>query len=188
MGLQALNHPSVFAFLHVPVQAGSDNVLCAMKREYTAAQFCQVADTLLAAVPKLTLATDIICGFPGETDADHAETLALVQKYRFAVCHISQFYPRPGTPAARMKKVGPCGSVLQANRGLMPQDRPLSLHFQYSATKCCRCRSTAPLCHTGVSFAIGHAHPRRSVYRQCLATYVAKVRRPKGCNLSAHAH
>ena len=106
--LQALNHPSVFAFLHVPVQSGSDAVLDAMKREYTAAEFCTVADTLLALVPDLQLATDIICGFPGETEADHAETLALVQRYRFAVCHISQFYPRPGTPAARMKKVGCC--------------------------------------------------------------------------------
>lgn len=102
---QALNHPSVCAFLHVPVQSGSDAVLGAMKREYTAAEFCMVADTLLAAVPRLQLATDIICGFPGETEADHADTLALVARYRFAVCHISQFYSRPGTPAARMKKV-----------------------------------------------------------------------------------
>lgn len=105
LGLQALNHPSVFAFLHIPVQSGSDAVLGAMKREYTAAEFCRVADTLLAAVPGLQLATDIICGFPGETEADHQQTLALVARYRLAVCHISQFYSRPGTPAARMKKV-----------------------------------------------------------------------------------
>lgn len=103
--LQALKHPSVFAFLHVPVQSGSDAVLSSMKREYTAAEFCQVADTLLAAVPGLQLATDIICGFPGETESDHAATMSLIQRYRFAVCHISQFYSRPGTPAARMKKV-----------------------------------------------------------------------------------
>ncbi|KAK9810648.1 hypothetical protein WJX73_007467 [Symbiochloris irregularis] len=102
---QALNHPRVYAFLHVPVQSGSDAVLGAMKREYTAAEFCKVADTLLAAVPGLQLATDIICGFPGETDADHQDTLDLVAQYRFAVCHISQFYSRPGTSAARMKKV-----------------------------------------------------------------------------------
>ena len=62
---QALNHPAVFAYLHVPVQSGSDAVLGAMRREYTAAEFCRVADTLLAAVPGLQLATDIICGFPG---------------------------------------------------------------------------------------------------------------------------
>ena len=62
---QALNHPAVYAYLHVPVQSGSDAVLGAMRREYTAAEFCRVADTLLAAVPGLQLATDIICGFPG---------------------------------------------------------------------------------------------------------------------------
>ncbi len=64
-----------------------------------------MADTLLGLVPALELATDIICGFPGETDEDFEATMALVRKYRFPHTHISQFYPRPGTPAARMKKV-----------------------------------------------------------------------------------
>ena len=60
-----LRHPCVFAYLHVPVQSGSDAVLGAMNREYTRAEFERVADTLLALVPGLELATDIICGFPG---------------------------------------------------------------------------------------------------------------------------
>ena len=63
--MQALNHLRVFKHLHIPVQSGSDAVLHAMRREYTAAEFCTVADTLLASVPGLHLATDIICGFPG---------------------------------------------------------------------------------------------------------------------------
>uniref|UniRef100_A0A7S1T7V2 Threonylcarbamoyladenosine tRNA methylthiotransferase n=1 Tax=Tetraselmis chuii TaxID=63592 RepID=A0A7S1T7V2_9CHLO len=102
---QAMRHPCVFAYLHVPVQSGSNSVLGAMNREYTVEEFRQVCDTLLALVPEVQLATDIICGFPGETDADFQETMALVRQYRFSHCHISQFYPRPGTPAARMKKV-----------------------------------------------------------------------------------
>lgn len=102
---RALCHPSVFAYLHLPVQAGSDAVLAAMNREYTAAEFRRCADTLRELVPGVQLATDIICGFPGETDADFEETLALVARYRFSHTHISQFYPRPGTPAARMRKV-----------------------------------------------------------------------------------
>lgn len=65
----------------------------------------QVVDTLRELVPGLELATDIICGFPGETEQDFEETMALLEKYRFPHCHISQFYPRPGTPAARMKRV-----------------------------------------------------------------------------------
>lgn len=100
-----LNHPSVYAFLHVPVQSGSDPVLLAMNREYTVAEFSRVADVLLAKVPSLTLATDIICGFPGETEEQFDETMALVSKYRFHIMNISQFYPRPGTPAAKMKRV-----------------------------------------------------------------------------------
>ena len=59
--------------------------------------------TLRARVPGLTIATDIICGFPGESEADHQATLALVRKYRFPILNISQFYPRPGTPAAKMR-------------------------------------------------------------------------------------
>lgn len=55
--------------------------------------------------PSTKTATDVICGFPGETDVDHRATLSLLAKYRFPHCHISQFYPRPGTPAARMAKV-----------------------------------------------------------------------------------
>lgn len=100
-----LNHDAVYSFLHVPVQAGSDDVLLAMNREYTSADFCQVADVLLAKVPDLTLATDIICGFPSETEAHFDETMALIERYRFHIMNISQFYPRPGTPAAKMKRV-----------------------------------------------------------------------------------
>lgn len=100
-----LRHPFVFAYLHIPVQSGSDPVLTAMNREYTVAEFRQCADTIIDLVPNIQLATDIICGFPGETAAQFDETLALVAKYRFSHTHISQFYPRPGTPAARMPKV-----------------------------------------------------------------------------------
>lgn len=59
----------------------------------------------LQRVPGITIATDIICGFPTETEADFAETMELVQRYNFPVLFINQFYPRPGTPAARMKRV-----------------------------------------------------------------------------------
>ena len=102
---EAMRHPSVYAFLHVPVQAGSDAVLDRMRREYTVREFETVCDYLLAAVPDITIATDVICGFPGETEEDWNRTMALMRKYDFREVHISQFYPRPGTPAARMKRV-----------------------------------------------------------------------------------
>ncbi|XP_009362440.2 threonylcarbamoyladenosine tRNA methylthiotransferase-like [Pyrus x bretschneideri] len=102
---EVLRHPCVYSFLHVPVQSGSDAVLTAMNREYTVSEFKTVVDTLTELVPGMQIATDIICGFPGETDEDFTQTLSLIKEYKFSQVHISQFYPRPGTPAARMKKV-----------------------------------------------------------------------------------
>ncbi|NWR86371.1 CDKAL methylthiotransferase, partial [Furnarius figulus] len=100
-----LNHPRVYAFLHIPVQSASDSVLMDMKREYCVADFKQVVDFLKEKVPGITIATDIICGFPGETDEDFQETMKLVDQYRFPSLFINQFYPRPGTPAAKMPQV-----------------------------------------------------------------------------------
>lgn len=103
--MSVLSVSSVDAIFVTMMMTGSDAVLDAMHREYTVAEFRAVADHLLANVPGMELATDIICGFPGEREADHADTLSLLGAYRFPHCHISQFYPRPGTPAARMRKV-----------------------------------------------------------------------------------
>uniref|UniRef100_A0A1B0DFB9 tRNA-t(6)A37 methylthiotransferase n=1 Tax=Phlebotomus papatasi TaxID=29031 RepID=A0A1B0DFB9_PHLPP len=100
-----LAHLRVYAFLHVPVQSGSDAILAAMKREYCREDFEQVVDFLRERVPGLTVATDIICGFPGETEEDFAETLDLCAKYKFPSLFINQFFPRPGTPAARMPRI-----------------------------------------------------------------------------------
>lgn len=100
-----LNHPRVYSFLHVPVQSGSNPVLDKMNREYLVEEFMEVCDFLVEHVPDMTLATDIICGFPTETEEHFKETLDLVEKYKFPVLNISQFYPRPGTVAAKWKKV-----------------------------------------------------------------------------------
>ncbi|XP_051999451.1 threonylcarbamoyladenosine tRNA methylthiotransferase-like [Xyrauchen texanus] len=100
-----LNHPRVYAFLHVPVQSASDSVLMDMKREYCCADFKRVVDFLKQKVPGITIATDIICGFPGETDEDFELTMELVRQYCFPSLFINQFYPRPGTPAAKMEQV-----------------------------------------------------------------------------------
>ncbi|KAH9692322.1 threonylcarbamoyladenosine tRNA methylthiotransferase [Citrus sinensis] len=114
---EVLRHPCVYSFLHVPVQSGSDAVLSAMNREYTLSDFRTVVDTLIELVPGMQIATDIICGFPGETDEDFNQTVNLIKEYKFPQVHISQFYPRPGTPAARMKKV-PSAVVKKRSREL----------------------------------------------------------------------
>lgn len=100
-----MSRPNVFAFIHIPVQSGSDPVLQSMVREYTAADFKHLVDGLRARVPDIMVATDIICGFPAEAEEDHKASLELVETHRFPVLNISQFYPRPGTPAARMRKL-----------------------------------------------------------------------------------
>ncbi|KAJ3090469.1 hypothetical protein HK102_003650 [Quaeritorhiza haematococci] len=100
-----LAHPRVYAFLHVPIQAASDAVLDDMRRLYTLADFKRVVDTLRNRVPGVTIATDVICGFPTETPDDFERTLELLREYKFPVLHISQFYPRPGTPAARLQRL-----------------------------------------------------------------------------------
>ncbi|XP_076462834.1 threonylcarbamoyladenosine tRNA methylthiotransferase-like [Babylonia areolata] len=102
-----LNHPRVYSFLHVPVQSASDSVLMDMRREYCCADFRRVADFLKARVPDVTIATDIICGFPTETEKDFEETLELVRQYKFPSLFINQFFPRPGTPAAKMPRIPP---------------------------------------------------------------------------------
>ncbi|KAF8822861.1 radical SAM methylthiotransferase, MiaB/RimO family protein [Cardiosporidium cionae] len=110
-----LKHPQVFEFLHIPVQSGSNSTLKHMVREYTREEFDMTVTKLKTGVPELTIATDIICGFPTETDADHKETLSLIETFKFPVLNISQFYPRPGTPAASMKRL-PTQLVKQRSR------------------------------------------------------------------------
>mmetsp|Transcript_5199 Transcript_5199/g.7848 ORF Transcript_5199/g.7848 Transcript_5199/m.7848 type:complete len:586 (-) Transcript_5199:109-1866(-) len=102
---EIFRHPRVYSVLHVPVQAGSDRVLKDMKRKYDVNDFTKVVDYLRDHVPGMSIHTDIICGFPGETKEDWKKTLDLVREYKFPALHISQFYPRPGTPAAKMKRV-----------------------------------------------------------------------------------
>lgn len=100
-----MNHPRVYSFLHVPVQSGSDQVLADMKREYCRKDFEHVVDFLQSQIPGMTVATDIICGFPTETEQDFEETLSLCAKYKFPSLFINQFFPRPGTPAALLQRI-----------------------------------------------------------------------------------
>lgn len=100
-----MNHPQVFTFLHIPVQAGNNAVLERMNREYTVEEFEKVCDALLANVKDMAISTDIICGFPGETEEEFQGTMDCLDKYKFPAVNISQFYARPGTVAARMTQV-----------------------------------------------------------------------------------
>jgi tRNA-2-methylthio-N6-dimethylallyladenosine synthase len=94
--------PKLMAYLHLPVQSGADRILRAMNRKHTAADYRRTVEKLRAARPDLALSTDLIVGFPGETDAEFAATLALVAEIGFASAFSFKYSPRPGTPAASL--------------------------------------------------------------------------------------
>jgi tRNA-2-methylthio-N6-dimethylallyladenosine synthase len=92
--------PAVMPSLHMPLQSGSDRVLRAMRRSYRSEKFLGILDRVRAAMPDAAITTDIIVGFPGETEEDFAETLRVVEASRFSSAFTFQYSPRPGTPAA----------------------------------------------------------------------------------------
>ncbi len=92
--------PSVCPHMHLPVQSGSSRTLARMERTYTREEYLEKVRLLTSAVPELSLTTDIIVGFPGETDEDFAETLSLMREVNFDASFAFKFSPRPGTPAA----------------------------------------------------------------------------------------
>ncbi len=103
----AFQHPKMFKFLHIPVQAGSDRVLKAMKREYTVKQYRDIIAKFTKYLPDVTIATDIICGFPGETDKEFEQTYQLIKDTKPSAVNISRFWLRPGTPAEAMEQLHP---------------------------------------------------------------------------------
>ncbi|MEP2550954.1 MAG: tRNA (N6-isopentenyl adenosine(37)-C2)-methylthiotransferase MiaB, partial [Marinomonas sp.] len=90
-------------YLHLPVQAGSDRVLKAMNRSHTADSYLRLLERFREARPDLALSGDFIVGFPGETEAEFEETLAIVDEVRYAQAYSFKYSPRPGTPAATME-------------------------------------------------------------------------------------
>jgi tRNA-2-methylthio-N6-dimethylallyladenosine synthase len=94
--------PAVMPSLHMPLQSGSDAVLKAMKRSYRSEKFLGILDRVRAKIPNAAITTDIIVGFPGETEEDFQETLRIVRLARFSAAFTFQYSIRPGTPAADM--------------------------------------------------------------------------------------
>jgi threonylcarbamoyladenosine tRNA methylthiotransferase MtaB len=102
-GLAELNaHPQLCPHWHLPLQSGSDTMLRAMHRGYRRRQYLRVVDSLRRADARTEFTTDVMVGFPGETDADHEQTLSLVAEVGFLACHVFRWSPRPGTPASQL--------------------------------------------------------------------------------------
>lgn len=97
----ALTH-NVMPQLHMPLQSGSDRILKEMRRSYRSEKYLGIIDRVRAAMPDAAISTDIIVGFPGETEEDFQATMDMVRKAKFAICYTFQYSKRPGTPAAEL--------------------------------------------------------------------------------------
>ena len=106
--------------LHIPLQSGSDRVLRDMNRQYTSADFLKLIKKIREAAPRAAITTDIIVGYPTETEDDFAATLAFAQEVGFAKTHVFRYSPRPGTPAAELT---PLPAKVVADRARTLQDR-----------------------------------------------------------------
>ncbi|NLE96763.1 MAG: MiaB/RimO family radical SAM methylthiotransferase, partial [Propionibacterium sp.] len=94
--------PNVMPSLHMPLQSGSDAILKSMRRSYRSERFLGILGRVREAMPEAAITTDIIVGFPGETEADFLETMRVVEESRFSAAFTFQYSIRPGTPAATM--------------------------------------------------------------------------------------
>jgi tRNA-2-methylthio-N6-dimethylallyladenosine synthase len=119
--------PAVCHSLHMPLQSGSDAVLRAMRRSYRQERYLEILRRVRAAMPAAAITTDIIVGFPGETEADFAETLHVVREARFAGAFTFQYSPRPGTPAATMPDQVPHDVVQERYERLVALQEDVSL-------------------------------------------------------------
>jgi tRNA-2-methylthio-N6-dimethylallyladenosine synthase len=99
--------PNVMPSLHMPLQSGSDQVLRTMRRSYRQSKFLGIIERVRAAMPDAAITTDIIVGFPGETEEDFQETLRVVRESRFSGAFTFQYSKRPGTPAATLDEQVP---------------------------------------------------------------------------------
>lgn len=123
----AYKDEKIFKFLHLPVQSGDDEVLKSMNRPYSVEDFMKIIHSFRKEIPKITVATDIICGFPGETREAFERTVALIEEVQPDVINISKFFPRPRTPAKKMKPFVHPKEVKERSRRLAALSKRISL-------------------------------------------------------------
>ncbi len=136
--------PALMPFLHLPVQSGSDPVLAAMNRRHSADDYRRIVARLRNARPDLALSSDFIVGFPGETDADFAATMALVREIGFVQAYSFKYSPRPGTPAADREDAGE-GAVPEAVKDARLAELQAELRQQQTAFNRAQVGRTLPV-------------------------------------------
>jgi len=124
--VDAFRDPHVFKFLHLPVQSGDNEVLKRMNRFYSIDNFRRIVDAFRKAIPDLTLATDVICGFPTENEEAFKRTLTLIEEVKPDVVNISKFFPRPRTLAEKMTPKVAASDVKERSQRLAKLVRRIS--------------------------------------------------------------
>lgn len=116
----------VFKFLHLPVQSGDNEVLKRMNRFYSVEDFRRIVDAFRRAIPNITIATDVICGFPGESEEAFERTLRLIEEGKPDVVNVSKFFPRPRTLAEKMTPCVSASDVKERSKRLTDLVRRIS--------------------------------------------------------------
>lgn len=116
-------------FLHVPLQSGDDDILRAMNRRYTVQEYRTFIETAVQRIPDLCVGTDLMVGFPGESEQQFANTQAVVEDLPFAYCHVFSFSKRPGTAATKMSNTVPARTIKARSRALAECSRRKRLAF-----------------------------------------------------------
>ncbi len=124
--------PRVCPHLHLCLQSGSDRILARMKRRYTSAGFLERCRRIRQALDQPAFTTDVIIGFPGETDADFEATCRVVREVGFAKVHVFSYSPRQGTPAAAMRESVPAPVVAARRQRLLNLERELADRYLHS--------------------------------------------------------
>ncbi|TXI35845.1 MAG: radical SAM protein, partial [Mycobacterium sp.] len=119
--------PNVCPALHMPFQSGTDRNLRAIRRPYREKKYLGILDRVRQAMPHAAITTDIIVGFPGETEEDFADTLEVVRRARFSAAFTFQYSPRPGTPAAELGDQVPKAVVTERYQRLIELQEAISL-------------------------------------------------------------
>lgn len=123
--IEIYKNPKMFKFLHIPIQSGNDEVLKLMNRKYSVRDFIHVVEKFRKQIPEITISTDMIVGFPSETDGQFNDSLEMIKKIRPDVLNLSRYAARDGTIAARMKQL-PASKLKERSRAMTGIFRQIS--------------------------------------------------------------
>ncbi len=124
--IEEFKDAKIFKFLHLPVQSGDDEVLRLMNRFYTVDDFKEIVQAFRKEIPKITVATDVICGFPSENREAFKQTMKLIKEIQPDIVNVSKFFPRPNTPAREMRLLPP-EEVKERSKNMAELSRRISL-------------------------------------------------------------